>query len=452
LGWALADEEGHPIAWWGGVNLGSNFMLLLAPEDELAVVTVTNATQESDWMPWYSYDIGYAALQELLGVESAEIPLEGEAAQATLDTTLVTEIESYVAEMMAANALPGFALGVVKDGELAYAQGFGVTNLESGEAVTSRTLFQLAEISMTPTAMAVLQLVEAGQIDLDAPVTDYLPYFRMRDEGYREITVRHLLTNRSGIPDTGDTMADWENFMPQYDSGATERWVRSLADTGLLFAPDSGFEYSALGYALLGDVIAKASGQTYEAYVQEHILTPLGMQKSTFLLEEVDRQLLASPHVVDAAGDLVASPALPYHRPFAAANNLFSNVEEMAKLAQVSLNRGSLGGTQILSAQSSEQMWTAHSPTPFGDFPFGALWPSPLMVDWGYGWLIGDIEGHPVYNSFGREHGYHAGMLLCPDAELVVIAMGNGPITESYYAYDTATDVMGMLLESLAAQ
>ena len=354
---------------------------------------------------------------------------------------------------MARINLPGFALAVVKDGNLAYAKGFGVTSLDGGEPVTPQTVFQWAESSMALTAMAVMQLVEEGKLDLDAPVIDYVPYFKLTDERYKEITVGQLLAHTSGIPDSGDAMADWENFMPEYDGGALERWIRSdLAQKGLLFAPGTGWEYSDIAYALLGAVIGAASGQPYEEYMQEHIFAPLGMDKSTFLLEEVDKTLLASPHVPDAAGEVVVTKAMPYHRPFAATNNLFGNVEDMAKLAQANLNRGVLADQRILPESAYDAMWTATSPTPFADFPFGRVHPSCMMVDWGNGWFLGDIAGHLTPNSYGGEHGFNADMVLVPDANLAVVAIGNSQAMDEFYAPDIATDVMGMLLEGIEPQ
>ena len=383
-------------------------------------------------------------LPEITGFLS-EVNDEEEAPAAELDSETVDKIETIVEQSMSENQVPGFAIGVIKDGELVYAEGFGVTSLEDGEPVTSQTLFQQAEGSKAPTALAIMQLVEADKIDLDTPITEYLPYFELKDERYKDITVGHILASGSGIPDSGDYMADWENFKPMYDAGATERWVRSLTDMRLLFAPGEGFEYSDMAYAILGDVIAKASGQSYEEYVQENILEPLGMEESTFLLEDVDQKLLASPHISESGGEIVVAK-LPYNRPFAAANNMFTNVEDMAKMAQASLGHGELDDERILSADSFDVMWEAHSTTPFGDFPFGKAYPSKMMTDWGYGWFIGDIEGRTAYNTFGREHGFHAGMIVIPDENLAVIAMGNGPVIESAYASETAVDVMGTLL------
>ena len=217
------------------------------------------------------------------------------AEEASLDPALIAEIEGIVEKAMEENQVPGMAVGVVLDGDLIYAKGFGVANLESGEPVTPETLFLWAEGSFAPTAMAVTQLAEEGLLDLDAPITDYLPYFRLADGRYADITARHILEHRSGLADSGSAMADWPNFLPQYDDEAAERYIRAMADQRLLFAPGQGMEFSDAAYTILGDVIAKVSGQNFEAYMKEHVLSPLGMAQSSFLLDEIDANLLASP-------------------------------------------------------------------------------------------------------------------------------------------------------------
>jgi CubicO group peptidase (beta-lactamase class C family)/predicted dienelactone hydrolase len=434
LGWWVGEFKGHRIIGNYGTEFGFQSHLGLFPDEGLAVIALVNLF-DPETGSFYAYDIGNGIAEVLLGTEPTEAAAEGTA----LDPAMVAEIETLVTETMARINLPGFALAVVKDGNLAYAKGFGVTSLDGGEPVTPQTVFQWAESSMALTAMAVMQLVEEGKLALDAPVTDYVSYFKLTDERYKEITVGQLLAHTSGILDSGDAMADWENFMPEYDGGALERWIRGdLAQKGLLFAPGTGWEYSDIAYALLGAVIGAASGQPYEEYMQEHIFTPLGMDKSTFLLEEVDKTLLASPHVPDAAGEMVVTEAIPYHRPFAATNNLFGNVEEMAKLAQANLNRGVLADQRILPESAYDAMWTATSPTPFADFPFGRIHPSAMMAAWGNGWFLGDVAGHLTPNSYGGEH-----------ANLAVVAIGNSQAMDEFYAPDIATDVMGMLLERI---
>ena len=184
--------------------------------------------------------------------------------EAQLDPEMITEIEAIVEDMMEATGLPGFALGVVKDGAPVYAQGFGVANVETNEPVTPQTVFQLAEVTMAPTTLAMLQLADAGEIDLDAPITEYLPYFEMAGEGWEEITVRHLLLQTSGVPDSGDAAADWTTLTPELDDEAVERLVRGLADTEMLFAAGEGFEWSDIGFHIAGDIVAKVTGKPYE--------------------------------------------------------------------------------------------------------------------------------------------------------------------------------------------
>lgn len=175
--------------------------------------------------------------------------------------------------------ITGFSVGVVKDNKIVYAKGFGVRDFETQEPVTAYSLFHMASISKPFVATAIMQLVEEGKIILDKSLVTYLPYFQLDDERYNEITVRQMLSHVSGMPRAMDY--HWDQ--PEYDEGALERYVRSLADQKLLFTPGDEFSYSNVAYEVLGDVIAKVSGQPFENYEKENILAPLGMDQSTFL-------------------------------------------------------------------------------------------------------------------------------------------------------------------------
>ncbi|MBP7961487.1 MAG: alpha/beta fold hydrolase [Caldilineaceae bacterium] len=386
-----------------------------------------------------------ALAPEHVSFPGIEYQAEGYDATASLPAETVAEIESIVEEAMKGSVVPGMGVAVVQDGEIVYAQGFGVADVETGAPVTADTPFLWAESTFASTTFAVMQLVEQGKIDLDAPITDYLPYFQLADERYTDITVRHILQQRSGLADSGDRMADWTTFQPQVDPGALERHVRGLADKPLLFAPGTQQEWSDVAYTLLGDVIAKVSGQDFETYMQEHILSTLGMTHSSFLLDELDAGLMAQPHLKQA-GKAVLSGHYPYHRPFGAANNLMASIGDMARLAQVSLNRGDLDGVSILSDDAFSQMWGESEPSPFGDFPFGVANPTKVMLEWGMGWFVSDDAGTPLYSTFGREYGFQGQMSVAPEAGLAVMAIGNAEITGAYYASDVAVDVLRMLL------
>ncbi|MEZ4660139.1 MAG: serine hydrolase domain-containing protein [Caldilineaceae bacterium] len=247
----------------------------------------------------------------------------------------VAEIREIVETRMAKNQIPGFAVAVVQNGEMIYAEGFGIAEMDTDRPITPRTVFQLASTSKPLTAIAIMQLVEAGKLHLDAHVTDYLPYFKLADERYRDITIAQILTHRSGLPEGGGFLGG-EGLAVEMDAGAAERYVRSLADLQLLFAPGEDWAYSDMGYNVLGDVIAKASGQLFEDYVQEHIFTPLGMTQTTFLLSDVPTTALALPHMLNAAGKMGKVEEMPYTRAFAPSDTLYSSVA-MSRLARKAL-------------------------------------------------------------------------------------------------------------------
>jgi CubicO group peptidase (beta-lactamase class C family) len=168
-----------------------------------------------------------------------------------------TDLEPAVNSEIEQGHLPGLAIGVVKSGRLIYAQGFGVNKIGGTSPIRSRSIFHMASVTKTFVGTAVMQLVESGKIDLEAPLIRYLPYFRLADERYRAITIRQMLSHSSGIPDVNDY--HWDK--PEFDDGALERYVRSLAAKKLTFPPGAKFGYSNPAYETLGDVIAKVSGR-----------------------------------------------------------------------------------------------------------------------------------------------------------------------------------------------
>jgi CubicO group peptidase (beta-lactamase class C family) len=443
LGWTVGSLGGHDILSHGGADVGYNARLLIAPSESVGLIVMSNIVDQSAGIV-PALLISQPLIPQLLGVDSGN---ETSAEEPAIDPELVAQIDAYIEEMMAGNGLPGFALGVVKDGTLAYAKGFGFANVDAGEPVTPQTIFQVAEVTFAPTAIAVLQLAEQGLIDLDAPVTDYLPYFTMQDEGADRITVRHLLEHTSGVPDSGDTAADWPSMTIETDDGALERFVRGLADTELLFAPGEGWEWSDVGYNILGDVVAKVTGVPFEQYMQESILAPLGMAHSTFLRDEADPKLLAVPHIEDEDGAVLVADVVPYSRQFAASNNLHSNVEDMAQLMVACLNLGEPESGQLLPAESFEEMWAELNETYMADFLFGQLYPTSLFPKTGMGWSVTEIEEHRIVHAYGGERGFQSDMMLCPDMAVGIIAMGNGVAGGAFYSPDTAVDVMGLLMQ-----
>ena len=176
------------------------------------------------------------------------------------DQRYVQQLQPLLEQFVQWQEIPGLAIGIVENNQLVYAHAFGVKHLgRPADALTTRSVFHMASITKPLVATAIMQLVERGILDLDAPVVKYLPYFRLADARYNQITVRQMVTHTSGMPDVEDY--EWDK--PQYDDGALERYVRNLTNQQLLFAPGERVRYSNMAFEVLGDVVAKASGESF---------------------------------------------------------------------------------------------------------------------------------------------------------------------------------------------
>ena len=340
---------------------------------------------------------------------------------------LQTELEPKIATEVQQQRLPGFAIGVIKDGKLVYAKGFGVSKLGGSAPITSKSLFHMASVTKTFVATSIMQLVEAGKIDLDAPLTRYLPYFRMADDRYKTITIRQMLSHVSGIPDVDDY--HWDK--PEYDAGALERFVRSMAPQKLIFAPGEKFAYSNAAYEALGDVIAKVSGESFEDYVQHHILTPLGMKDSTLLVREANPQLLTSPHVM-SGGQIVVSKIFPYNRAHSPSSTLYSSIEDMSRWAMANLNRGELDGRRILKRETVDTMWQ-----PVTD---------AFSLKEGISWFMTEQVGHRFVLHSGGDVGFRSLVMLAPDDGVAVVAMSNFAPESRDFVRDFTNGAMRIML------
>lgn len=343
-----------------------------------------------------------------------------------LDDATVTKIDSIIQKAMTDYPVPGLAICVVKNGQVVYSKGFGFADLVSKQPVTPQSLLIQASLTKSMTAMAIMQLAEQGKIDLDQPVTTYLPDFTMADARYKAITVRMLLSHRAGLP---DSPAIWtEPLDPKLNPLAQA--VDDLREMKLLSAPGDAWNYSAYGYSALGAIIAKVSGKPYESYMQETWLNPLGMTHSTFIAQNVDPTLRMTLYKSDKAGKAIPTGQVCDGRD-ASACNLWSSCEDMAKWAQLMLNQGELNGTRFLQPASIKTMWAAVSDTPWLE-ALGPQYGSP-SAKYGLGWYVGEVKGHRLIGHAGATEGSNTQFQLAPDDGLAVIAMAN------WFDLETAT-------------
>jgi CubicO group peptidase (beta-lactamase class C family) len=307
------------------------------------------------------------------------------------------ELDRVLEEIVSRWGIPGLSVGIVYGDEIVYARGLGVQSLETQVPVTPKSIFCVASIAKCFVATAVMQLVEQGHIQLDAPVVQYLPYFSMDDDRCSRITIRQILSHTSGMPDLDESEYDELVAHPETDAGTAERFVRNLRSRKLAAAPGERFLYSNIAYNVLGELIAKISGVCFETYMRSHILLPVGMSDSTFYFPEVDRLRLSLPHL--RTPQMTVNPVYPYHRADAPSSFLHSSLEDMCQWMITSLDQGYGTRQGLLTPSSYKLMWT----------PAAAWGDPPFYEDSGLGWTLGHFA-HPRNASMSLKTVSHGGM------------------------------------------
>lgn len=318
------------------------------------------------------------------------------------------EIERFVQDEMAAQRIPGLALGIVEGDRIAYVRGFGTSD-DTERGVTPQTPFIIGSVSKSFTALAVMQLVEANEIELAAPVQRYMPWFRVADEqASAEITVRHLLNHTSGL--STKTGRSFQGDGDTSDS-ALERAVRKLKSAALTAPVGSKHQYSTVNYSVLGLIVQTVAGQSYERYVQKRILDPLRMRNSYTSEAAAQPQGLATGHNYWFGRPRAAD--LPYNRGLVPAGYLISSAEDMTHYLVSQLNGGRYDGTSVLSPEGIGALHRPAVQTPEAD------------TSYGMGWFVGPRNDIPAIHHQGETFNFHANVVLVPQSRRGVVVLMN---------------------------
>jgi CubicO group peptidase (beta-lactamase class C family) len=318
-------------------------------------------------------------------------------------------IDAYVQNQIQEMRIPGAALGIVKGDKIVHLQGFGDAD-DSGREVTAQTPFKIGSTSKSFTALAIMQLVEDGKVDLDAPVQRYIPSFRVADpEASKHITVRNLLNQTSGIPTAAGL-----TYMYKDDSGkdALENEVRAARDVELTHSPGKVHQYSNLNYTALGLIVQMVSGQPYEQYIKEHILAPLDMNNTYMFVPEAERHGLATGHQF-WFGLPFPGGGLHYNRAITPAGLITSDSRDMSRYLIAQLNGGRYEGAQVLSAEGINQMHRGTADRGGGS-------------SYGMGWIDAKMDDVPIVMHNGDPGDFHATMILVPKSNWGVVVLMNG--------------------------
>lgn len=338
--------------------------------------------------------------------------VETASAQPPSDSSFA-RLDAYLRSELTRLRVPGAAVAVVRGDSLVHAMLFGRRN-ESGEAITLETPFMIGAISKSLTALAVLQLVDAGHVALDSPVTRYLPWFRptlgteRRHDRVARVTIRQVLNQNSGIPSYVGRM-DWA--YPDTTDAALERHARRLATVKLAHPPGMTFEYANANYVLLGEVIQEVTHTSYERYVEEHVFAPLGMTHSFTSQPAADRNAMARGFA-SWFGRPRAAPELPFIRSDVPASQLIASVADMARYLAVHIQDGRYRGGMLVSSAAMTEL---HRPV------------SPLDESWSYamGWMSGTFDGRTALWHNGLVPNFYAFMALVPERREGIVLLTN---------------------------
>ncbi len=309
---------------------------------------------------------------------------------------------------IAYRGLPGVVVGVVADQDLVWARGFGFADLAAQTPMTPQTMFRIASHSKLITATAVMQLREDGKLHLDDPVSQHLPWFKVRTAGPDDpaITIEELLTHSSGLP--REAAAHWTTL--EFPTAAELHAL--IPERQAAFAPDVRWKYSNLAYTIAGMIIEAVSGESWADYVRTHIFEPLGMQDSSVDRDVPGLAVGYGRRMPDGSRDI-----MPFvdARGMAAATGVTSTVEDMARFVAAQFRSGPRGGRQILSTAGLRQMHRVRM----------------LENNWTQGSAIGfavtrDRERNKVYVGHGGGYpGYTTHTLIDLDSRVGVIVLTN---------------------------
>lgn len=312
--------------------------------------------------------------------------------------------------------VPGASIAILKNDRLMTTAVAGVTNLDTRVPVTPDTVFQIGSITKPITTTLVMQLVDEGKVDLDTPIVNYLPEFRVADLAVsRRVTARHFLSHQSGI--------DGDLFV---DSGRGDECVERLMDKATmvpsLFPIGEKISYCNLGFAVLGRLIEVMTGQSWDEALRTRLFEPLGMKHAFSQPEMALRFRCAVGHVPSqrkrGTWYVARVPYLAFGQKAAGSTPTMS-AENLLRFAAMHMRGGrNESGDKVLTAKSVRAMQTRQIKTP-KHTPYA-------VTHWGLGWMLADWAGHKLYGHDGATIGQNAFLRILPEKDIAVAMLTNG--------------------------
>jgi len=306
-------------------------------------------------------------------------------------------LEPFIQHELADKQLPAISIALVDDQQIVWAQGFGFADPDLKVPATAETIYRAGSVSKLFTDIGIMQLVERGELDLDAPVTRYLPDFQPKNPFGKPITLRELMSHRAGLvrePPVGNY------FDPTEPSLAAT--VASLNSTTLVYAPGIHIKYSNAGVTVAGYVLERLKGEPYAQYLKHAVIEPMGLTDSAFEPEPRLIHREAKAYMWTYEGRTFEAPS--FQLGIGPAGSLYTSVTDLGHFLSILFARGKGPHGQVLKSSTLEQMWQ-----PQGEF--------------GIGFRITTFEGRRMVRHGGAIYGFATELAALPDDKLGVIAI-----------------------------
>ena len=346
-------------------------------------------------------------------------------------STAIEYAEQNIPWVMKKYQLPSVAVILIDDQDTIWQETFGIANLEGDSPAESDTVYKLWSVAKVFTAIETMRLVEDGLVDLDAPITEYLPNFSIQSRflDSEPITIRSILTHRSGMP---RNECHWIDFSKDALTGLAV----SLEDCFQAFPAGYRYKYSNMGFDLLGYLIQKMRGGLFPDYMRENLLLPIGMHNSAFLRAQVPANL-----EIAFGYEYYMGEYYPYEQSDITSfpsGNLYSTIEDMSQFVKFIFRGGEVNGKQIISLEIIEEM--------FADQFSSARDPQPMGLGWKTAYVLGSER--MVWHDGGPDDGVGALLALLPKRKLGVILIANGTNFEGSVSVPIALDILEVLLKT----
>jgi CubicO group peptidase (beta-lactamase class C family) len=334
-----------------------------------------------------------------------------------LEKTL-KDLDEMTIQLMNENLLPGTVVGVVENGKLIYAKGTGLANIEKHQPMTPETVFRIASISKTFTAVGLMQLWELGKFQLDDPVNDYLKDFKIlhRDPHAPPVTFRHMLTHTAGIGEVRDyrdlflmLIGKGEgNTLNEAEVPSIPKYLRGRLEPDAY--PGQKWAYANLAFGALGQAIEDISGEPFPEYMRKHVFEPLGMQMTSYQMTDQLKAGMATGYQFKKGNML---PTKIDFFPDRGAGSVSSNLNEMALYMAALMNGGSNEHGSILKPGTLQMMMSPQYRE------------HPRLQAMGLCFFLTDDDGHLMAGHGGTLDGYESSMMVMPQDKLGMLIWSN---------------------------